>query len=160
MAIRDTSKKRFGGTHINPNFRVGIDLPITRDEGGDGYFLQSKTTYDAVKNNIRMLLNTQLGERLMQPKLGINLRQYLFENISEDSYVTLQQSIIRLFRLWLPFVIVKDIDIKRAEYDNDINRNSLVIKVSFFIESGAIQNVIVNVLSDGSTSTEQAITGT
>ena len=51
---------------------------------GDGYFETTKTTIDAIKNNIKLLLQTSQGERVFQPNLGMNLRQLLFEPMTED----------------------------------------------------------------------------
>ena len=82
MAIRDTSKKPFIVDN-DTNVRVGIDLPIRRGDDFDGFFATTSTTIEAVKNNIRNLLNTNQGERLFQPNLGLDLRSLLFEHIEE-----------------------------------------------------------------------------
>jgi len=55
------------------NIFIGIDLPFRKSEGRDGWFTSTTTTIEAVKNNIKNLLQTQKGERFMQPFLGINL---------------------------------------------------------------------------------------
>ena len=57
---------------------VGIEFPFGKTTG-DGYFKSTKTTIDAVKNNIRLLLQTHRGERVFQPNLGMNLRSLIFE---------------------------------------------------------------------------------
>ena len=38
---------------------VGIDFPFARIPNQDGYFATTKTTIESVKNNIRLLLQTQ-----------------------------------------------------------------------------------------------------
>ena len=58
---------------------VGIDFPLGLVSGGDGYFATTKTTIESVKTNIKLLLQTNQGERLFQPNLGIQL-----QNISID----------------------------------------------------------------------------
>ena len=39
---------------------------------------------DAVKNNIRNLLSTHKGERYLQPNIGLDLRNYMFEQFTPD----------------------------------------------------------------------------
>ena len=72
---------------------VGIDFPFGRQPNQDGYFKTTKTTVESVKNNIRLLLQTELGERTMQPFLGMNLRQFIFEQITEDVKVQIENKI-------------------------------------------------------------------
>ena len=84
MAIKDTSKKPFIEDR-DDNVFIGIDLPFRKSNGKEGYFASTSTTIEAVKNNIRNLVNTHQGERLMQPNLGINLRTYLFNQFTEDT---------------------------------------------------------------------------
>ena len=65
---------------------VGLQMPLGRQPGtGDGFFATTKTTMDAVKEDIKLLLLTQQGERLFQPLLGMNIRRFLFEQITENT---------------------------------------------------------------------------
>ena len=73
MAIRDTSRKPFIQDN-DTRVKVGIDLPIRRGDDIDGFFATTSTTIEAVKNNIRNLLQTDEGERFFQPNLGLNLK--------------------------------------------------------------------------------------
>ena len=57
MAIKDTTKKPYI-VDDDSNIKVGIDLPIRRDDLKDGWFASTTTTIEAVKNNIRNLLST------------------------------------------------------------------------------------------------------
>ena len=81
MAIRDTSRKPYIEDN-DTKVKIGIDLPIRRGDDLDGFFATTSTTIEAVKNNIRNLLQTEEGERFFQPNLGIGLRKILFEHIS------------------------------------------------------------------------------
>ena len=69
---------------------VGIDFPFAIVPNKDGYFATTKTTIESVKNNIRLLLQTQKGERIFQPNLGMNIRRFLFEQITEDTQVQIE----------------------------------------------------------------------
>ena len=55
------------------NVFIGIDLPFRKSEGNSGWFESTTTTFKAVRNNIKSLLLTEKGQRIMQPSLGLNL---------------------------------------------------------------------------------------
>ena len=131
MAIKDTSKKPFIEDR-DDNVFIGIDLPFRRSDGKEGYFASTATTIEAVKNNIKNLLQTNKGERLMQPELGINLRNYMFEQITEETIINIQTDIIETFKIWLPFVEIQDIQVSANETDA-IGRNKLSVNTVFNI---------------------------
>ena len=93
MAIRDTKIKPFIEDR-DENVSIGIDLPFRKSDGPDGWFASSSTTIEAVKNNIRYLLQTEQGERYMQPNLGLGLRKYMFEQVNEDTTFKIQNDIL------------------------------------------------------------------
>ena len=158
MAIKDISRKPYIEDN-DTNIKIGIDLPIRRDPLTGGFFASTSTTIEAVKNNIRNLLNTNQGERLFQPTLGINLRQYLFEPIDEDMKLTIQNTIIDTFSFWLPFVEIKKIQVNTG----DINFNSLFVSILFNIrqDPNTIDSVQIEISQGESPTTTTGIeTGT
>ena len=133
MAIRDTSRKPFIIDNDN-NIKVGIDLPIRRGDELDGFFATTSTTIEAVKNNIRNLLQTNEGERFFQPNLGINLRTILFEHITNENLIAIQDAILDKLEFWLPFVEVRDIQVLNTENSTDIGVNEIRLKILFNIK--------------------------
>ena len=79
----------------DPETFIGIEYPLKRGDGINGYFESTTTTLQAAKTNVRMLLETSQGERLMQPQLGTGLRRYLFEH---DRQYTRHKCIVRAIR--------------------------------------------------------------
>ena len=131
MAFRDTKKKPFIEDR-DDNIFIGIDLPFRKSDGKEGYFASTTTTIEAVKNNIKNLVQTNKGERFMQPELGLNLRNYMFEQITEETIINIQTDIIETFKLWLPFVEIQDIQVSANETDA-IGRNKLLVNIVFNI---------------------------
>jgi phage baseplate assembly protein W len=131
MAVKDTSNKPYI-IDRDSNIKVGIDLPIRRGDEKGGWFASTTTTIEAVKNNIRNLLNTNQGERLMQPTLGLDLRGLLFEQLTGDTIVSIQNKILDTFEVWLPFVQVRDIQVKVDNTANQLN-NQISINILFNI---------------------------
>jgi len=128
MAIADPRVNQFiedKDTRVS----VGLEMPLGRQPNGDGYFASTKTTIDAVKEDIKMLLLTQQGERLFQPLLGMNIRRFLFEQITENTVIEIENDIVSTFSRWLPFVQLNDINIDISEQD----QNRIKINVKFNI---------------------------
>tara|TARA_R100001377_G_scaffold25856_1_gene14008 strand:+ start:22 stop:513 length:492 start_codon:yes stop_codon:yes gene_type:complete len=154
MAIKDTSRKPYIEDN-DTNIRIGIDLPIRKGNDKDGYFATTSTTIEAVKNNIRNLLNTNQGERLMQPNLGINLRRYLFSQITDETLVSIQDSITSTFSFWLPFVQIQNISLKSGT-----NANSIIINILFNIKQDPNTSDSVQVSISNDTNEQSADTST
>ena len=120
---------------------VGIDFPFGRVPNQDGYFKTTKTTIESVKNNIRLLLKTEKGERLFQPNLGLALRRFLFQQINEDTNILIENEIVDTFEKWLPFVEIQELDVNTQPINSD--RNQIKIKVTFNIRRapGSLESV-------------------
>ena len=121
MAILDRRKNRLK-EDTDTRVSVGIEFPFGKTTG-DGYFKSTKTTIDAVKNNIRLLLQTQRGERVFQPNLGMNLRSLIFEQLNEDITIQIENNIVDVFGKWLPFVDLRGIEVVRNDNLNQVNIN-------------------------------------
>ena len=130
MAIILKSNKPFVVDKDDTVF-VGMELPFTRSNEY-GYFEPTLTTVDAVKNNIRSLLNTEKGERLLQPTIGMNLKNFIFEPITEETNLLIEDEVVNTFQKWLPFVHIEDLKITTNESDA-IGKNTINIKILFGI---------------------------
>jgi len=131
MAILDTIQKPYIADR-NTEMFIGLDYPLHKSDGSEGYFKSTSTTIEAVKTNIKMLLMTEQGERLMQPTLGLKLRRYLFEQFTSELEIDIQNEIVETINHWLPFVEIQDIKVGTGQ-DYDIERNTITVKVDFNI---------------------------
>ena len=149
MAIKDTSRKPYIQDN-DTNVQVGIDLPIRRDDGLGGFFATTSTTIEAVKNNIRNLLQTEEGERLFQPNLGIGLRRILFEHISDENLIGVQNTILDKLEFWLPFVEVRNIEVLSRDNTTSVGVNEIKVKILFNIiqDPNTLDSVILDFNSD------------
>jgi phage baseplate assembly protein W len=131
MALKDLSKKPFIQDR-DENIFIGIEMPFRKSNGAEGWFESSSTTIEAVKNNIRLLVGTEKGERLMQPNLGLGLRRFLFEQFTDETRVSIENDIVDTFAKWLPFVQVRDLKISMDE-NTSVGKNKITISVIFNI---------------------------
>ena len=149
MAIKDTTRKPYIQDN-DTNVKVGIDLPVRRGTGLDGFFATTSTTIEAVKNNIRNLLQTEEGERFFQPNLGIGLRRLLFEHITNENLIGVQDAILDKLEFWLPFVEVRDIQVLSRDDTTDIGANEVRVKIDFNIKQdpNTLNSVTMDFSSD------------
>ena len=150
MAIRDKTKQ---GQNRNiqdrdKNVHIGLSLPINKGKGREGYFSTTKTTIEAIKTNIRNFLNTEKGERLMQPNLGVSLRKYLFQPIDEDVSFLIKEELIESFKTWLPMVKIKDISMTVGSTTegeiNAMNPNQIKLFITFSIDGDPTKEITLD----------------
>tara|TARA_Y100000034_G_C6876781_1_gene401132 strand:- start:314 stop:769 length:456 start_codon:yes stop_codon:yes gene_type:complete len=72
--------------------RYGLGFPLGKSLVG-GHFHKS-TGVELVRNNLRQLLLTEKGERVMLPNFGLNLRRYLFQPLDELTFEKVRDEIL------------------------------------------------------------------
>ena len=122
----ELNKKIVIDTEEFNNFAVGITLPIQR--GNDGYFSQSFITFDQVRSNLKNLLLTKKGERIIHPEFGSGLHDLLFQPATEKFEEDLENTINDAVAKWLPYVIVEDINIDISKEQTDNNQAKVSLK--------------------------------
>ena len=149
MPILDKRKDRFIEDQDSRG-SVGIDFPFNRTAGGNGLFNTTETTIDAIKANIQLLLQTNQGERLFQPNLGVNLRQLLFEQMTEDLQIQIENNIVDVFERWLPFVNLTNINVERRD---DVSQTNINIEFNIRRTPNSLESVQVTFDGVGGTTT-------
>ena len=122
----ELNKKIVIDTEEFNTYAVGITLPIQR--GSDGYFAQSFKTFDQIRSNIKNLLLTKKGERILQPEFGSGLHDLLFNPATEKFEEDLENTINDAVAKWLPYVIVEDINIDISKEQTDNNQAKVSLK--------------------------------
>jgi len=108
---------------------LGIGVNTTSDS--NGVFAVNFTTISQAKNNLKNLILTKKGERLMQPDFGCDIWKILFEPIIEGQIETkIEQTILEAIDIWLPYLNVDEIVFDYDDADIDANRIALDIKFS------------------------------
>ena len=70
---------------------LSLYLPITPDSG-DG-FTMLKSIDKLIRQNLKMLLLTAPGERVMDPNFGVGVRNYLFSSYHEGVEIEIRNRI-------------------------------------------------------------------
>jgi phage baseplate assembly protein W len=95
--------------------------------GGPQNIMSRQEDERLIKNDILQLLLTVPGERVMRPDYGVNLRNFVFEQMVNRDLSQLRQEIKRGITEYEPRVNVEDVYIKR---DDDNNRIELRVIVN------------------------------
>ena len=86
---------------ISPKLPLYID-PV------DGIAL-NKTLKQMTRQNLKMIILTSPGERIMYPKFGVGLRRYLFMNNTQRTLSDINRKIEEQVRAYLPSVRINSI---------------------------------------------------
>jgi phage baseplate assembly protein W len=108
------------------SYAYGITLPAKR--GNTGYFEQAFTSFEQAKSNLKNLLSTRKGERVMQPEFGTGLHELLFEPMTSNLETKLRDAITESVNFWLPYVTIKEIDVDMSDEMKDMNTARLNLK--------------------------------
>lgn len=87
--------------------------------GGSQNIMSRQEDDRLIKNDILQLLLTVPGERVMRPEYGVNLRNFVFEQMVDRDLSQLKQEIIRGITQFEPRVNVENVAVKRQD---DLNR--------------------------------------
>jgi len=114
----------------------GVGLPITKDRI-DG-FRMIKNFHSLIKQNLKMLILTAPGERVMEPEFGVGLRNYLFQNFNSQTYSQIEAKIKEQVRLFMPVVSITSIKFGSSEMD----RNTLGVAIFYAVPDIGITEML------------------
>jgi hypothetical protein len=106
-------------------------LPLALDEQ-DGYAL-NKTYKEMVSQNLKMLILTVPGERMMDPLFGVGLKRYLFEMNIASVHGALSAKIYEQVKRYLPFLDLEGVDFYTSETNPELGDNYLHMVISYRI---------------------------
>jgi len=87
-----------------PGVPIGILTPVSFDSSSSSMFLMSTSLVEQVRDNMKNLLSTNHGERLLLTDFGANLKELAFDFTSED---IISEALVRISTAvakFMPFV--------------------------------------------------------
>ena len=85
-----------------------------------------------IKQSLNILLSTSLGERVMQPKYGCNLSDYLFEGLSSSTIAYIKERVANSILYYEPRIVVEKIDVT-SDDSTDLLEGKFTITVDYSI---------------------------
>jgi phage baseplate assembly protein W len=108
------------------DYAVGLALPIQITNVA---FKQNYTEIEQLKSNIKNLLLTKRGERLMNPLFGTGIETVLFEPIDDAFEDKVQTIITNSIERYVPNVSIDEINVDISNENRD--KNSVNISLKF-----------------------------
>tara|TARA_R100000388_G_C7244856_1_gene164186 strand:+ start:6639 stop:7016 length:378 start_codon:yes stop_codon:yes gene_type:complete len=99
-----------------------IDMNSDSNAGIAGH--PNDDTTSAIKQNMKMLLLTRKGEYVFDPKFGVGLAGFLFENDATISIPLIEGEIRNQTATYMPYVQIDGINIQ-IDSDNQILRTQI-----------------------------------
>ena len=127
--IKSKYKTRFGLAYPLAKFKKVIPNTYLQQNNVTNvtYFGKAKGLA-LIKNNLKQLIRTQKGERVMLPDYGLSLEKYLFEPLDETTYELIKKDILDNIEKFFSIGRV----LKLSIYSNEtrIEKNQLVINLT------------------------------
>ena len=126
---------------ISPKLPLYID-PV------DGIAL-NKTLKQMARQNLKMIILTSPGERIMHPKFGVGLRRYLFMNNTQSTLSDMSRKIEEQVRTYLPSVRIRSIKFLsengeeiRSSFENSSSSNYVKLVLDYEIPSAFVSDTL------------------
>tara|TARA_B100000214_G_C23524708_1_gene426638 strand:- start:126 stop:494 length:369 start_codon:yes stop_codon:yes gene_type:complete len=106
---------------------IGVSLPLVYDQG-DG-FVMNKTLKRSINQNLKMLILTNPGERVMDPNFGVGVQRYLFANYSDDINSKIRSRINEQVKRYMPGLRIFSVEF----YAENPDTNSIAFRIKYTI---------------------------
>ena len=107
-------------------------LPLVVSEVFGPYELNTNFE-DLARQNLKMLILTVPGERIMDPIFGVGLKAYLFEKNDSSTYTTIENNIRKQTAKYLSYIQIDKVEFQIPEQNPDLFPNNLSVSISFTI---------------------------
>tara|TARA_R110000824_G_scaffold67528_4_gene174992 strand:+ start:1122 stop:1490 length:369 start_codon:yes stop_codon:yes gene_type:complete len=115
---------------------IGVRLPLALD-GTDGFGM-IKTIRAMIRQNLKMLILTNPGERVMEPEFGVGIKEFLFQNFSDNVYAEIDNKIREQVGTYMPNVSIQAVNFYSLEPDS----NSVSFKLVYSIPAIAVNDLL------------------
>ena len=111
---------------------IAPKLPLMVDKSQGPYGLITDYV-ELVRQNFKMLLLTNPGERIMNPDFGVGIKRYLFEMNGPETYSNINDRIVSQTNRYMKYIQLNKIDFESPERDPDLYPNTISISIHFTI---------------------------
>lgn len=89
----------------------------------------------ALTQDVRSILVTNWGERVMHYNFGCNFREFLFEPIRGSELKSrIADRVLSQLAMWLPILAINELNIITSEDNPELDGNTIGIMISFSIQ--------------------------
>lgn len=96
---------------------ISVKLPLTVSVR-DGAYNLNQTIKESVAQNIKTIILTNPGERIMDINFGVGIKRYLFEPLTDVSKEAIRNRVLTQISTYIPTVVIENLDIQSSEDAN------------------------------------------
>jgi phage baseplate assembly protein W len=122
-----------------------LGIGINKSSNSNGVFSTNYTTLTQAKDNLKNLILTKKGERLMNPEFGCDIHLVLFEQIDDTIESRIETYILDAVDNWLPYLSLTSIVFDYDDNDIDTNRISLDIQFALASNPNLTESIQINI---------------
>ena len=117
-------------------------LPLQYDSV-DGFYKMNKTFGDVIKQNIKMVVLTTPGERMMNPDFGVGARNFLF-NTDSVVFRRLKERIINQLKRYVPYAKLLEVNlVDLQDIPGEQNpTNSIGLRIIYTVPNAGISDTL------------------
>jgi hypothetical protein len=122
---------------------LSVALPL-RIDPIDGAYGLNRTLTQVAAQNLRMVILTSPGERIMFPDFGVGVRRYLFEQNTSATLGLIRSRIEQQVSTYLPYIRILDLSVDSPEVVGAVvetDKSTVLIRIRYSVPSA-------NVVSD------------
>ena len=116
---------------------LSVALPL-RIDPVDGAYGLNKTLVDMATQNLKMVILTSPGERVMEPEFGVGVRNYLFAQNSPGLSAQLRDRISQQVSKYLPYISLNNLQVFSPSILGDIDNTRLNIIINYSIPAANV----------------------
>jgi hypothetical protein len=115
-------------------------LPLLKNTAQAGFeLIVEGEVKDLIKQNLKMIILTNPGERVMMPDFGVGIMQLLFENYHDTETTSyFKGRIIEQIDTYLPSIIMESVDF----FDSEVDANKISIRIHYSIPALGEEDVL------------------
>ena len=124
----------------------GAELPL-RVDNQDGPYALLKTMTSVASQNLKMLILTSPGERMMDNEFGVGIRNYLFWQYTPTTLSDIESRIRQQTSRYIPYIQIEEISFNNKENISvgaSLADNFLSITIRFRVSSLNVGDVLTN----------------
>ena len=119
---------------------IAVRLPLARSQT-DGFDLVQDYR-NLAQQNLKMLVLTVPGERMMDPDFGVGARQFLFEQTTPETTSAFKSRLLQQQQKYLPYLTIGEVQFFSTETNPEIPDNQLEIKIFYYNKVLRTSNVL------------------
>ena len=111
---------------------ISPKVPLVYDST-DGPYQLNKNLKQTFSQNLKMLILTMPGERIMVPNFGVGLQGFLFEGVTEDTFSRISTRIQQQVSQFIPAINLTEITFSTSDEDSSLKLNEVRVSIKYDI---------------------------